>query len=221
MRIVAFAGLARAGKTTAAEIFAEWCTRHGMQPVRMSFAEDLKKAAKWLKISKETQPRLYRELLQRWGSQKRDIGHQPGRTGPDFWVNRTARNIIKHAMDERADYNRCCALDLEDSWRERVLIFDDLRYTNELNMMVDLDGVTVFVDGLERITDLRADWRNHESEMLATLVTLGQIDEDVFDFHLPNNQGLEVLRAKIDKLASAWLDHTHVCPSCGGDGNEV
>jgi len=53
MRIVAFAGLARAGKTTAAEMFADWCTRHGLNPVRMSFAEDLKKAAAYLRISKE------------------------------------------------------------------------------------------------------------------------------------------------------------------------
>jgi len=215
MRIVAFAGLARAGKTTAAEMFADWCTRHGLNPVRMSFAEDLKKAAAYLRISKETQPKLYRELLQKWGSNKRNPDYQPGRSGPNYWVSRTATNMVRQAHDEKMEYIRHYSLGTEDEWRERVVILDDLRYINELNLMASIDGVTVFVDGLERITDLKAEWRAHESEALATLYTLNQIDEDVFDFLLPNAGGKEELQAKIDKLAPIWLDHTFTCPCCG------
>lgn len=217
MRIIAFNGIARGGKTTCAEFMEDWCNRHDMQPVRCSFADPMKKAAGFLGLSKDKNPDVYRSTLQRWGETRRDPSFRPGKTGPDYWVNRVRELIVKQQFRERLNYKcmdkaNCC-----DMFKETVLIFDDLRYLNELELVKEFNGITVFVDGVVQVSDLLAKWRMHESEAMAMGVTLGIVDGDeLFDYYLPNEGSLENLKYLIEQLAPAWLDHDHLCRECGG-----
>ena len=215
MRIIAFAGLARSGKTTAARILDRWCRQHHMIPVQCSFAGPMKKAAERIGLSKDSNPAKYRRIMQSWGERKRDPAHQPGRSGPDYWVNKARKMIVKEAEKEREVYRNLAENGLENDFRETVLIFDDMRYINELNMVTALDGISVFVDGATRLKDLSASWRAHESEALATLVTAGVIESEIFDYFVPNETTENNLIKFVRKLAPAWFDHTYLCPCCG------
>lgn len=220
MRIFAFAGLARAGKTTAAHHLAHWCAEKRMTPILASFAGPMKKAAARVGLDKERNPTQYRNTLQRWGENKRNPEYQPGRSGPDYWVRKAERMIQREAEYERQNYEECCKHGLEDEFRERVIIFDDLRYINELNTITKLGGTSVFVDGVDRISDLSAKWRQHDSEALATLVTAGVIESEVFDYFVPNDKTELDLQNRIDRLAPAWFDHLFLCPCCGLEDHE-
>lgn len=216
MRIIAFNGLARGGKTTCAEILEEWCSHHLMNPIRCSFADPMKKAARRIGLSKDDDPKKYRAVLQRWGENKRNPKYQPGRSGPDFWISRVEKMIAAHAVDEKTRYALMSDHDLNEEFKETILIFDDLRYMNELELIRKMGGISVFVDGITRVSDLGADWRQHESELLAMGVTLGIVDGAIFDYYLPNNETKDKLKALIDYLAPAWLDHDWLCSECGG-----
>lgn len=216
MRIVAFNGLARGGKTTCAEILEKWCVRHGMHPIRCSFADPMKKAARYVGLSKDDNPKLYRATLQRWGENKRNPEYQPGRSGPHYWITRVQKMIMAHAIDERNRFASMSDHGLDSDFKESILIFDDLRYGNELDLVRKMNGITVFVDGVSRIKDLGADWRQHESELLSMAITFGVIDGEIFDYYLPNDGSKERLEQLVDKLAPAWLDHDWLCSECGG-----
>lgn len=206
MIVVAFAGLARGGKTTSAQMLRDWCNQHGMDARICSFAELMKKAAVRIGLSKETDPTLYRSTLQRWGENKRNPKYQPGRSGPDYWVNKSMALLMKHAAEERLLYERIDRLDLNNEFKERVIIFDDMRYPNELEAIKSIGGSTVFVDGLSRITDILADWRQHESEAMSVMYTFGALPDETFDYYITNNSSEENLKELINILAPMWLD---------------
>jgi hypothetical protein len=206
MIVVAFAGLARGGKTTAANFLAQWCLEHGLTPVVCSFASALKKAAARVGIDKERNPELYRKTLQRWGESRRNPLYRLGRTGPDYWVKRVRRSLTKSLADEASTYAALCETGKEIDYAQVVYIFDDMRYMNEVALIGDFKGTTIFVDGHERIKDLDAKWRKHESEDMATAYTYGLLPDDTFDFLVTNHNKEDQLKKLVETLAPLWLD---------------
>lgn len=206
MIIIAFAGIARSGKTTAANLVAEWAKDKNLNPVICSFAGPIKRAAAYLGITKDKDPVLYRKTLQRWGETRRNVSFRPGITGPHYWTNKVVEDIVKHAQAEKAHYRRLEGLGMSDLFKETILLFDDLRYLNELQLVQGLNGVVVYVDGARRQTDITAEWRQHESEALAMSYTFGLIPDGVFDYYVPNNTTEANFKSMVGDLASIWVD---------------
>lgn len=206
MKVIAFAGLARGGKTTAADALEKWCHEHDMNPIRCSFADPIKKAAKRLGISKENNPDLYRKTLQRWGESRRDPEFRPGKTGPNYWVERVLKQILTHQYEERQLYRKLIDFDSEVTFKESVLIFDDLRYDNELALINTYGGLTIFVDGAGIVKDFCAQWRQHPSETMAMAYTMGLLPDSIFDFYIVNNASKEKFEKLVEQLAPAWMD---------------
>lgn len=205
MIIVAFAGLARGGKTTAANYLYDWCLEHGLNPIRMSFAKPMKDAAARIGLTKDKDPKKYRAVLQRWGESRRDPNYKPGITGENYWVERAIMNLLRMANAEQEDYKHKDKYEFTSCWKETVAIFDDVRYMNELEMITEMGGTTVFIDGMARIKDMDADWRKHESESMAMMYSYGRLP-DIFDYYVNNNYDEETLEKLVEHLAPAWLD---------------
>ena len=205
MIVVGFAGLARGGKTTAARYLFVWCTEHGMNPMLYSFAQPMKRAAKRIGLDKDKEPEKYRKTLQRWGESRRDPDYKPGVTGPDYWVNRVLAELVVVQLDEQEKYKQMDRFGWQREFKETVVIFDDLRYLNELELVQALNGTTVFVDGAMRLNDLNAKWRQHESEKMAMLYTTGALP-DIFDFYVKNEESEQHFKELVEYLAPAWLD---------------
>lgn len=206
MHVIGFAGLARGGKTTAAQFMYKWCMDHGMNPMLYSFAQPMKRAAKRIGLDKDTNPELYRKTLQRWGESRRNPDYKPGITGPDYWVNRVLLELAQIQIDEQNNYARMDRFYWNKEFKETVIIFDDMRYINELEMVQALNGTTIFVDGALRLKDLHADWRQHESEKLAMLYTFGSLPDEIFDFYVKNDRSEEEFKEIVEALAPAWID---------------
>ena len=206
MKVIAFAGLARAGKTTAARIVAQMYSEMGYKVDLMSFAEPMKRAAARIGLSKDTDPKKYREVLQRWGSSRRDPNYRPGITGPDYWVNRVFVELVDVKFNEKKDYKRWDAAGAPRLFEERIVIFDDCRYPNEVEMIARINGITVFVDGLSRVTDPLAEWRHHESEQMAWQYTLGGLPDETFDYYLINDGDIDDLTSKLSRHSSIWFE---------------
>lgn len=206
MIIIAFAGVARGGKTTAARCLHSWCLDRNMNPTICSFASPIKKAAAYLGITKEKDPDKYRATLQRWGATRRDPAFRPGVTGPHYWTNKVLAEITSRASEERAVYTKMDRLGFSAEFKETVLIFDDLRYIDELSLIKHIGGTVVFVDGASRISDLLAEWRQHESEALAMSYSFGLLPDEVFDYYIPNRGTEEEFNTTINRVASVWVD---------------
>jgi hypothetical protein len=205
MIVIGFAGLARGGKTTAAKFMYDWCLAHDMNPLLYSFAQPMKRAARRIGLDKNKEPEKYRKTLQRWGETRRDPEFRPGISGPDYWINRVLLELAQIQITEQDKYGRMDKFGMNSEFRETVVIFDDLRYMNELEMVNVLNGTTIFVDGASRIKDLDAKWRQHESEKLAMLYTFGAIP-DIFDFYVKNERTEEEFKELVELLAPAWID---------------
>jgi hypothetical protein len=152
--IIAFAGQARAGKTTLANSFAKACVELGFTPYFRSFADPIKADAAKLGLFKDKNPLAYREYCQDRGKTMRDAD-------PNYWVKAFADNLEKVA---RTDAER-----LDDSVRtdsrysEAVVLIDDLRYENEYELIRNLHGHVVLVTRAS-LPEKDAEWRGHESE---------------------------------------------------------
>lgn len=167
MQIIAIAGLAQCGKTTLANEIARIAFERGMNPKMMSFAEGLKTAAAAVGASKETQPELYRKFCQEVGGKFRDPDYVPGVTNPDWWVNLTAARIDAIAEEEGRMLNDHRPPYAGGTFHERVLIFDDVRYPNELAMLKRRGAVLIYLDRELELPDPTAKWRQDVSERMA------------------------------------------------------
>jgi DNA polymerase III delta prime subunit len=145
-KIIAFAGLARAGKTTAAKALAEYLNdpnRGDKWAEIVSFAAPLKNSLKSMGVHKENHPEQYRYLAQTIGATMRAVN-------TDWWVNLFDSYVSQKSCD--------------------VLIIDDMRYLNELQWVIDRGGDVYFVDGSERL-NLADPMYTHESETMAVQMT--------------------------------------------------
>lgn len=217
MKIIAFAGLARSGKTRSCDLMEKWAKDNGYRVVRMSFAGPLKDALKRAGITKEKNPSLYREVAQRWGESRRDPEYRPGVTGPDYWVMKTLHRLIELAEDEHARYLRADRAGTPAVWKETLVLFDDVRYENECRMVKSMGGTLIFVSAWERLFRkgnkdewLEGSWRWHESEQLAIEFEVGVSDDVWFDYVLVNEQTDAHLAKSIPHYASLWIDNSDI-----------
>lgn len=155
--VIGFSGEAGAGKTTWAKWMAEFALESNYVPILMPFAGPLKTAASALGISKEEQPELYRRLLQEIGSKLRDPDYVPGTTGPDYFLN----------LQDKAFQRQARAAAERSDDKGVLILVDDVRYENEVDLIVrGWQGTMVHIGCLECTQD-QSEFRNHESEKMA------------------------------------------------------
>ena len=182
MKIIAFAGLAKSGKTTAAQAAADHLFSLGYTPVIEQFAGPLKRAAAELGFHKGGDTdHLYREFTQ-WA------GERARQEDIDWFVKLMAKRFDHHAQKE-ADRLAIGMRDLayQGPWHETVVMLDDLRFPNEDALVKKYSGRTVFISSMRRLDDLLADWRKHPSEQVATDYENGVLPDETFDMTISNN----------------------------------
>ena len=178
MRIFAFLGPARVGKTTAADMLDTQLCERGFHVERLSMAFAIKEGMRRVGITKEEQPEQYRSLAQRWGAGRRD-------RNPDHYVQKAYNKIERFRDLERADWAKLNFDGNLECWDETAVIIDDIRYPNEVNLMQDLDATIVWVDGTTRI-NFTEPFRQHESEEMANHLAH---DSDALDEMLESTDG--------------------------------
>ena len=202
MKVVAFGGLATAGKTTAANLMANLIYERELGIPRLrSFAGPLKEAAKTLGASKEGKPDLYRKFCQKVGTEMmRNPEFVPGVTGEDYWVN-----LINDMMQENQDF------EFESSDKETIMIFDDVRFENEIELIRRWGGIMIFVDATARgvlVESGEDNWKAHESEMVAIKSTLdAEYRRKHFDEVLSAST-MESMTNRINLRTPFWIKRT-------------
>ena len=154
MRLLGLTGQARAGKTHVANQLMAIAFSKGFVPDLVSFADPIKVAAKEQGLTKEKDHVKYRKFCQEFGATKRA-------DDPEFFLDEAKMRIVDAMENENLDISRG-----EKYW-ERILIIDDVRYQNEVDMILRQGGQLMHVYAGERLPYPRARWRNHESEKLA------------------------------------------------------
>lgn len=193
MQIVAFAGMAKAGKSTAADSLAKTAFDAGWHVVVEQFAKPLKEASKMLGFVKGgPYDHLYREFCQFAGAKARA-------SDPDWWVKKMASRLDILSAQEQHWLSSG-----KTPFHEILVIIDDLRFPNEVELLKKYSATTVFVDAYRRMEDRDADWRQHESEEMAHAYTKGQLSDELFDFTLVNNTSEEAMRQAVAKVQPIW-----------------
>jgi hypothetical protein len=177
MKVIGFAGLGQAGKTTAAVAAAAILFEEGFTPVMERFAGPLKDASDMVGMSKGNgTDHLYREFCQTVGAVARQ-------ESADWWVNLLHARINVMAEMERLEIQ-------EGIWHERVLIVDDVRYINEVELIHKMGGKVIFISALRRLQMaglMKEPWREHVSEQMARQYESGVLADSTFDFSISNN----------------------------------
>lgn len=142
LMIVSFAGLARAGKTTAADILHRIAEARGVEVVRLPFAAPLKDGLAMMGIHKDRHPDLYRKAAQVLGT---DIvrAYDDG-----WWVRQWQEALPNHPC---------------------LVIADDARFDNEVGAARDAGGIVVLIDAGDRL-DTTGETYRHASESLASTI---------------------------------------------------
>jgi hypothetical protein len=196
MKVIAFGGPAQAGKSTIAGILAGIALDTGYRIKRLEFAGPLKRAAARVGASKSEDPTRYRDLCQRWGAGKRA-------EDPDYWVRRIRKQLHSIAEQEHDSYLKY------SRWSETLVILDDCRYMNEVELIRSFNGRMIFVDPGYRLSpsDLDAEFRKHESEALAREYMQGEHEDTLFDDVIVNGEDdLAKLTAVVSVVAPSWFD---------------
>lgn len=195
MIIVLVGGRARVGKTTLANVVAEYCINNNLTPRMVPFAYGIKKAAEQKGLTKDSNPTEYRDFCQTLGESMRV-------KDPDYWVNEWKKKVAEIEKEEQLD------MSTNDSYKERVIIVDDCRYMNEVAIGRKLGATCIFIkQGKRIIEDDKASWRDHPSEELANKVEARDKNySDIFNIVIPNDSTLEVFKKHIIKNIPAWLN---------------
>lgn len=186
--VIGLIGLAQAGKTTLARHLYERTEFEGKARV-YSFADPIRRAINTLGVHKAVNPALYRELAQQVGEIVRE-------SDPDHFVNEARAGLRS------------------DEMRQFTVIFDDVRFENEVTMLRQLAFDTnrrcliVLLDPLVRfpIDHFEAPMYQHVSEFMARKLTAGASypDRPLVDFVLPSNTMTDLqsnITAIIDALS--------------------
>ena len=194
MRMVMLGGRARVGKTTIAKMIAEHAYHLGFKPIFLPFAGPIKDDANQRGYSKDKNSVEYRNYCQKIGAALRE-------SDPDYWVNRWASKVQDVINLEAEDIERG-----EKYW-ERVILVDDCRYLNEVAKGRDYDSIQIFIsNGDRKIDDQEADWRFHESEMMANNIEAKDPNyKGIFSTILLNDGNLDDLRAVVEIYSEVWL----------------
>lgn len=193
MKIIIIAGQAGVGKTTLAKIIAEEAFDIGFMPKLMSFAGPLKKEAADRGMDKATKPEEYRIFCQEEGARRRAEDE-------DYWVNLFEEDLAKVAEKEAED------LKANKKYWERCVIIDDCRYPNEVRMGLTYGAKLLFLSyGSRENPHANADWKQHHSEEMNTLIDKGPSKyRSVFDCILKNQDAVEDLKEKVTDFIPHW-----------------
>jgi len=189
-----FGGRARVGKTTIAKMVAEFAYHLGFKPIFLPFAGPIKDDAEEKGYTKEKDSTEYRNYCQSIGASKRA-------EDSDYWVDKWAKNIQDIINLEAEDIERG-----EKYW-ERVILVDDCRYLNEVAKGREFDAIQIFVaNGDREINEQDAEWRFHESEMMANNIEAKDPNyKGIFSTILLNDGNLEDLRSVVEIYSEVWL----------------
>jgi dephospho-CoA kinase len=199
MRIIQISGKGRVGKTTLANLIAKHSFELGYNPVIIPFALVIKEMAEAKGLTKESDSTKYREFCQNLGATKRIEDE-------NYWVTRTYEKIQEYMIKE---------IDNKKAGKthyEYVIIQDDVRYMNELALGRDLVATQIFIDsGIRELSENNAEWRQHESEVLANLVeeSFGSPNseyEELFDVIIQNDGTPVELEKEVKENIKEWLD---------------
>lgn len=173
MYVVGFAGPARVGKTAITTELATVAREAGWRVHVMPFAGPLKRKAEEKGFGKTENPEAYRKFCQEYGADRRSLDK-------NYWLHQW-RDDLKAARDLHWEI---------DGPGPLLIIADDVRYENEQKAIRDAGGSLVFLHPGERpLDEADAEWRTHESEMLAnTLVGNKEMIKDEFDYCLMNDK---------------------------------
>lgn len=210
MIVVFFAGKARVGKTTAANLMLKFAKKNDMSPVILPFAKAIKDEAERHGLSKELNPEGYRTFCQ-------DIGASRRAEDPDYWIKQFNQELIKLQEKDNEMMNDPTRL-----WRETVVIVDDCRYLNELEYGRKIGAQLIFISsGGRQLSDNDAEWRNHESEVVANTFDSLTDCENMFDWIIKNGQSQKAFEQKLKDRFPIILNLTpHMfidrcdCPEC-------
>jgi len=195
MQIVLIAGQARSGKTTLAKAIAREGFNRGFIPVVELFAMPIKEAAEEKGLCKTENPQEYRKFCQDFGSRcRKDDIH--------FFVRQAEERVKEYAKLEAADI-----AEGKKHW-ERLIIFDDARYPNELKFGKTVDGITFFISRGDKLPDRHGKWRNHESEYLSRIVDGNGFEshfDDVFDIYIVNDSDEAAIEKDVHKEYANWM----------------
>ncbi|MCP4741279.1 MAG: hypothetical protein GY871_03480 [Actinomycetales bacterium] len=193
MFVMLFGGMARVGKTDAADMLETEARAKGFFPKRISFASPLKEQVaedngygkNWRRFKAE-HPDLYREQCQTIGEAARAVD-------PDHWVNLWKETLYR---EMRIEIGRDRG---KETWRETVIIVDDCRYENELEAVREFDHIACFIAaGKRQLEDIDADWRAHESERFSMLSeAMVPETEGIWDWWIVNDGSRDDLQLKI------------------------
>jgi hypothetical protein len=194
MNIIGFAGPAKGGKTTVANMLIARAYDNWF-PISEQFAGPLKESSRLLGFRKGgSTDDLYRDFCQYAGNL--------GRTRCPRWFVA----LMEAKLNGIAEEDRISSEQDPDIWKERLIVIDDVRFENEIDLIHRFGGKVVFVDAFRRLPDLDADWRQHVSEKLAMDYGLGRLTNDtLMDFLLVNNGTEDQLEDLVDALAPLWL----------------
>lgn len=194
MQVVVLGGMGRVGKTDVADWLVEAAKEDGMNPVRLSFADPLKRQAAedagygddWRKYKQEN-PEEYRDICQKLGAEKRA-------EDPEYWVNKWHHLVQQEQRLELMQSD-------DDKWLETVIIVDDCRFANEVAASRLYEALTLFVyAGGREIPESEAAWRAHESEEMAQRIEGGDLDgSEYFDWALVNSGSVDELHEKLEQ----------------------
>ena len=182
--IYVFAGHARSGKDTSAEILSEEIQkRYGFRPTHVAFADLLKEEAKKLGWDGEKDEKG-RTLLQHLGDVLREYH------GKEYFAN-------------------ACLEKIEES-EHSVFVLTDLRYMSEYKALLDFamrnsdtEVLMVFVsrENVGEIDGMTDEQRNHPSEKELDDIIEATDDDDVLSrFFISNDGSLEDLKKKVVDL---------------------
>ncbi len=198
MIVVGFCGRARTGKSTLCRELFDAAEHKGWDVVIRPFAYPLKKyVVEDLGYSKEKHPDEYRKHCQEVGAAKRA-------EDPDHWLNLWEDSIKD--------------LSLIDCDKPLLVLVDDVRYQNELDLLVKSSAVVSFVrHGKREIDDPRGEWRNHESEDLANSFEMSDkqsLYRKGFDYVIDNDKP----EGSLEAWAPNFMDGLSDAEACTCEG---
>lgn len=194
MFVLGIGGMAGSGKTTAADFIEVESINLDCDPIRLSFADPVREQAAaqagyddW-RIFKKEKHSVYRKLCQTIADEGR----------PNKWVN-IMNDKLKAIEAEEVK-------DTLPIFMERLVIIDDVRYRNEIDLVKAWAGVPVFINLGARSSTLEGgEWRAHESEWMNQQVEAGRPEySDLYDWFMFNNKDQLALEKKIEARLDAF-----------------
>lgn len=197
MKLIGFAGQGRVGKTTVANDLCKWIIRETthLTPLLMPFAGPLKKEVALAygytspEEFKTDLPVTYREECQRIGNGRRQ-------EDSNYWVNKWKEAVNFKVPEE-----------IQTQEHDYVVVVDDVRYQNEVDIVHSMGGTVHFItSGKRPLDDATAMWRNHESEALANNSNLDyKMAAEIFDGFVYNDETEQDLLKMLKKAYPSWL----------------